>query len=86
MRVSEVGAAIEGLGSGYQPAPRRHFHGGPDKRTREQVIRELNLAKDVKVRLQTGDERIIRKVHDGEVYVYGLRDSVNVYGLTVIEA
>lgn len=86
MHFSEVGAAIDGLGAGYQPAPRRHFHGGPDKRTRQEVIQELNLIKDVKVRLQTGEERIIRRIHNGEVYVYGLRDSVNVYGLTVVEA
>jgi hypothetical protein len=85
MSLTEVRAAIEDAGSpfGFSSPPRKHFHGGPDRRTPSQVIAELGLVEGTVICLPGGLTKTVRKIRGGEVFVVGVRQRVNVYGITL---
>ena len=83
MKFSEVGEAIEGMGAGYAPAS-KHFHGGPDRRMRRQVIMDLGLQEGMTVELAGGGKKIIRKIDGDDVFVHGVPGHINVYGIVAV--
>lgn len=79
--------AVHHIGSQSGLAPLAAFGGldyrrMPDKRTPKEVVRDLGLQVGDTVRCPGGIVRPVRKItNNGDVYVKGMRPSVNVYAL-----